>query len=90
MSTHITIGWHRIVDDHGCRAVFVEPNRPRAGWVACWRSRADAEAGEIVRAVLLRQDEFARHVVERIETAAGIPSPLPSSHDAIDQQRDIA
>lgn len=68
MSAPQTKGWHRIVDDHGCRVVFVEPDRPRVGWVACWRSRADAETGEIVRATLLRQDEFARRVVARIAT----------------------
>lgn len=71
MSAPFTTGWHRIAGDHGCRVVFVEPDRPRAGWAACWRSRADAESGDIVRAVLLREDEFARRVVERIEAGDG-------------------
>ncbi|MGO4173746.1 hypothetical protein [Bosea sp. TAF32] len=67
----VTTGWLRTIDDHGCRVVFVEPDRPRAGWMCCWRSRADAETGEIVRAVLLREDEFARRVVDRIEPGGG-------------------
>lgn len=68
MSASTSAGWHRILDDHGTRVVLAEPDRPRAGWVACWRSRADADTGEIVRAVLLREDEFARRVVGRIAT----------------------
>jgi len=69
----IEAGWHRIVDGHGRRVVWAEPGRPREGWIACYRSRQDAETGECVRAVLLRQDEFARRVVERIETAELTP-----------------
>nr|WP_047576328.1 hypothetical protein [Methylobacterium sp. ZNC0032] len=75
MTAPHTKGWHRIADDHGTRVVLAEPDRPRAGWVTCWRSRADAESGEIARAVLLRHDEFARRVVERIETEA-TPCPV--------------
>lgn len=73
-------GWHRIAEDHGCRVVFVEPDRPRDGWVACWRSRADSETGEIVRAVLLREDEFARRVVGRIATHSSTPEEKDRHH----------
>jgi hypothetical protein len=60
-------GWHRIADKHGCRLVWAEPHRPRAGWVACYRSRQGAETGECSRALLLRADEFDRRLTERIE-----------------------
>lgn len=60
-------GWYRIADEHGCRLVWVQPGVPHAGWIACWRSREDADTGEIHRALLLRADEFERRVVERIE-----------------------
>lgn len=71
MMTPIATGWHRINDHHGFRLVWVEPDRPRAGWIAAWPSREVAERGNITDALLLRRDEFGRCLVQRIETAPG-------------------
>lgn len=67
-SAPINAGWHRIADHHGVRVVWVEPRRPREGWVACWPSRQAADRGNLLDALLLRTDAFERAVVECAST----------------------